>query len=1054
MELSRILCRLFSRKKRTEWIQKEESAMRRTIERLRKGLSIILAMVCLVTSSGVEWGMLSVRADDSTGVFLNGVEITGDGANYSYSDNVLTITGYSLTGSSVVDEKNACIYASHDLTIKLVDTNELTTDEYGIYCTGTLTIEGNGELVISGSGTNEIYGNNVLINNGTITAGTICATETVAIQEGVVSCKTIKACDALIKGGQIEAKTTEEEAALSCTNHIDIQGGRSTFHGLNYGVKHGGNFKMISGMVKAGGSNHAIEGSTIDFSEDIVLYAGAAENAMTKKDTYEAEPYLYATSDRILVTLDAQGGSTTASSIRVAYGGTYGSDLPTTATKNGYDFLGWYTQASGGNKVTASTQVTRSSAHVLYAHWAGRTGNVVLDAGEGVFSNGAHTQSITVTSGLPYGELRTPTLDGFAFEGWYTAADGGMLVTATTIYEVTNGTRLYAHWRELYCVVTFDGNSGVPEIPEMVVHPGKEYGILPSATKAGYIFEGWFTLKSGGQQIKSDTKVLNRDDHTLFAHWKGEQYTVIFEPNEGTVSVRTIKVTNGNNYGALPTPSRKGYKFLGWFTDLEGGIEIKGTTKVELYGDQTLYAHWVAENFTVTFNAGGGKVSPASKKVEYGEYYGDLPIPNWDGHIFDGWFTSASGGEMILPTTRVEATTNHSLYAHWTEIKYTVTLNPNGGILSTTTITVNPGKTYGNLPTPTRDGYKFEGWFTESTGGTEIKSTTKVEIAGDHILYAHWKGNEIVVTFDPNGGEVDIASKKILVGDRYGDLPTPSREGFYFEGWYSKAKGGSRIDASSLVENPVAHSIYAHWRGKQYEVLFDSNGGSVDTYSCIVTIGEIYGELPDATRTGYSFLGWYTAAKGGTKVTSETIVETAEDHILYAHWRSKSYRVTFDPNGGYINSKTTKKYVSYGKTYEDLPVASRRYYRFVGWYTQAKGGTPITSETKVKILANQTVYAHWSRIYVSDVFDLRVTAKKRGFKVEIDSGYNVDGNQVRYTTYCTMKKAKTFTMGNIHSKLGLKSKTTYYVQVRSYRIDSTGKKVYGEWSVIRRVRTK
>jgi len=81
---------------------------------------------------------------------------------------------------------------------------------------------------------------------------------------------------------------------------------------------------------------------------------------------------------------------------------------------------------------------------------------------------------------------------------------------------------------------------------------------------------------------------------------------------------------------------------------------------------------------------------------------------------------------------------------NYTEATYTVTFNPNGGSVTTTSKTVTAGSTYGTLPTPTRSGYKFLGWYTASSGGTQILSTTTVSIMANQTLYAHWEALSIM----------------------------------------------------------------------------------------------------------------------------------------------------------------------------------------------------------------------------------------------------------------------------------------------------------------------
>ena len=106
-----------------------------------------------------------------------------------------------------------------------------------------------------------------------------------------------------------------------------------------------------------------------------------------------------------------------------------------------------------------------------------------------------------------------------------------------------------------------------------------------------------------------------------------------------------------------------------------------------------------------------------------------------EGYAFAGWWTSASGGTKIAVSTKV--TGNVTYYAHWTARTYTVMFNANGLSGGTTTVSRNYGQSLGTLPTLTRTGYAFAGWWTSASGGTQISSSTKV--TGNVTYYAHWR---------------------------------------------------------------------------------------------------------------------------------------------------------------------------------------------------------------------------------------------------------------------------------------------------------------------------
>ncbi|GAB6391696.1 MAG: InlB B-repeat-containing protein [Treponematales bacterium] len=97
-------------------------------------------------------------------------------------------------------------------------------------------------------------------------------------------------------------------------------------------------------------------------------------------------------------------------------------------------------------------------------------------------------------------------------------------------------------------------------------------------------------------------------DHTLYAHWGGQQYTVTFDANNGTTpSPASITVTYGSAYGSLASTSRENYTFVGWFTASSGGEQVTADTIVATAGAHTLYAHWTTGAvYTITYNLNGG----------------------------------------------------------------------------------------------------------------------------------------------------------------------------------------------------------------------------------------------------------------------------------------------------------------------------------------------------------------------------------------------------------------------------------------------------------------
>ena len=176
------------------------------------------------------------------------------------------------------------------------------------------------------------------------------------------------------------------------------------------------------------------------------------------------------------------------------------------------------------------------------------------------------------------------------------------------------------------------------------------------------------------------------------------------------------------------------------------GVWIAGTYGKSYRNQAKATCTVTLKSYLVTFDANGGKVSRESTAVTINKPYGTLPTPNRTGYSFAGWYTEKTGGTKVESDTIVGADPPTTLYAHWTANQYLVYFDANrgefitaNGSVKTKQSTVTYGSKYNSMPTPTRTGgYKFAGWYTESTGGTKITSDTTVTTAKTHILYAHW----------------------------------------------------------------------------------------------------------------------------------------------------------------------------------------------------------------------------------------------------------------------------------------------------------------------------
>lgn len=189
------------------------------------------------------------------------------------------------------------------------------------------------------------------------------------------------------------------------------------------------------------------------------------------------------------------------------------------------------------------------------------------------------------------------------------------------------------------------------------------------------------------------------------------------------------------------------------------------------------------------------------------------------------------------------------------------------------------------------------------------------------------------VKYDANGGTCDTASEKVIYNSVYGKLPVPERTGYTFDGWYTEKTGGSRIKQGDTVTKTSDHTLYAHWTVNQYTVQLNAMGGTCNKSSITCTYGSTYKELEDVSvtaPTGMQFDGWTLGQGSDIKITPESVVETAENHTLFASWKSVYYTLSYDANGGSgAPASQTKAYGQSIRLSSVVPVKPG--YTFLGW---------------------------------------------------------------------------------------------------------------------------
>lgn len=443
-------------------------------------------------------------------------------------------------------------------------------------------------------------------------------------------------------------------------------------------------------------------------------------------------------------------------------------------------------------------------------------------------------------------------------------------------------------------------------------------------------------------------------DYTTNGMLSETTYTITFD-NQGATSAGTTStnVYLGKTMPVISNPSKTGYNFQGYYSAVNGGgTKYFDSTGSSVYNGKiwnqasnpTLYAYWTAAPIIVTANANGGSFTSTTgwvtsgnsciRNVIFGETYQYLPSVSRTGYKFDGWFTAQTGGTRIYTNTTNNTASAHTIYAHWTPIKYSVTFHGGknnageniltGGGLSSTSQQFTYGQSQ-NLKANefVRYGFTLLGWDTSSAGKTKVynpgQSVSNLKTIENEVLdlYAVWSGRPYTINFNANGGSGTMTSQSCVYGNGQEIKNNEfTRTGYDFVGWAKSSGGGVEFEngeslqdneGAALSERKVLNSIsnspytsylssftlYAKWAPKQYTIRFNGNGHTsgqmqdrVYTYGTNVMLPSV-----SYLKTGYLFRNWTSNGKayyeGATISTLPSSVVDSSERLfeLRAVWQ-------------------------------------------------------------------------------------------------------------------------------------------------------------------------
>ena len=496
-----------------------------------------------------------------------------------------------------------------------------------------------------------------------------------------------------------------------------------------------------------------------------------------------------------------------------------------------------------------------------------------------------------------------PSRTGYTFNGWWTAKSGGYQRTSSSVLTSTAGDTLYAHWNANKYTVKFNGNgsTGGSMSNQTFTYDSAQNLTANGFTRYGYNFAGWSTSSTGGvvysnRQSVNNLTSTNNGTVNLYAVWTPKTNCVLYFnsnlPSGATASINPTQknVTFNSTYGTLATGTRTGYTLDGWYTTSACTTKVSTSTKVTSES-QTVYAKWKPNTYYVKFNGNGNTGGSMSNQTFTYDTGQNLTANSFKrkGYSFQGWATSASGGVVYSNGQNVKNLTSANggtvnLYAVWQANNYILKYNPTGGTVNPTSKSVTFNTAYGTLPIPTRAGWIFTGWFTSSSGGSQVTSATKMTTEGATI-FAHWQDTWATRATKPS---LRVPSNPNNASNPY-IIDTPGKLAWLamqaqtknLSGYYEQTKN---IELDDYIWLPIGTNTYSftgYYDGKGYtieglhtaETTEVSNSTSVNSYVGLfgntngAKLNNIY--IKDADIKGHTNVGGIVGyASGSTVLTS------------------------------------------------------------------------------------------------------------------------------------------------------------------------------------------
>lgn len=495
--------------------------------------------------------------------------------------------------------------------------------------------------------------------------------------------------------------------------------------------------------------------------------------------------------------------------------------------------------------------------------------------------------------------LVTPKRDGYIFNSW----------DYDFTKPITKDTIITASWIAKNLKINYNANNGSNEsLVQNITYDTEVYLKDNNAfTKKGYTLSSWNTKSDGTGINYSVSRFFDKynipNDLDLYAQWAINQYEIKCEKSLNNAG--SVDGTGSFDYltqHTLTANTNEGYTWIGWFDKNNDLITTSTTLTITLDdGNYECIAKWSANNYFCNLDINGGNaLTENSKTLIFGESF-TLPIPTRTEASFVGWFindiqyTDKFGVSIInwnIPNTS-------TLYAKWNVNKYLVTLNTN--IQNGGNVVGSGLKEYASsvsITANTNVGYSFVGWYNGNVLLTRDE-TYCFTMSNLPLTYtAKWQANSYTLTLNENNGNAIIPNTQIVMFDSSYKLPTTTKAGYDFDGWYLGENGtGTKITdktGNCLSVWSIANdtTLYAKWIVTVYTINYTlSDGNIVGTNPTTYTIEDLDIIINNPTKSGYNFTGWV-----GTDIEDKTMNLT----IPAGSIGNRTYGATYEEDSSFV----------------------------------------------------------------------------------------------------------------------------------------------------------